>query len=203
MDINDARPRAERRQQEIAVAARALIAERGFEGLRTRDIADRVGINVATLHYHVPTKQALIRLVAQSLHDDFVDQHRCRPREGLSPLDLLRLEFRDYRENMERRPDLLVVFAEMHARAPRDADVQAETEPMQAYWHGQFVSVLEAGVADGSFRADLDPVAAASMIICALTGARRLPDKSFAHFDALCAEILRSMRNPNAPPEVT
>ncbi len=64
-------PTADRRR-EIAAAARSLIAERGFEGLRTRDIAARVGINVATLHYHVPTKEALIGLVAQSLRDDFI-----------------------------------------------------------------------------------------------------------------------------------
>ena len=67
----------------IAAAARALIAERGFEGLRTRDIADRVGINIATLHYHVPTKEALIELVAQSMRDDFIAQSRAWRREGL------------------------------------------------------------------------------------------------------------------------
>ncbi len=39
------------RRAEIAAAARALIVEKGVEGLRTRDIAERVGINIATLHY--------------------------------------------------------------------------------------------------------------------------------------------------------
>ena len=61
----------DQRRLEIAAAARALIAERGFEGLRTRDIAERVGINIATLHYHVPSKEALVELVAQSLRDEF------------------------------------------------------------------------------------------------------------------------------------
>ncbi len=53
------------RRAAIAIAARALIVEKGVEGLRTRDIAQRVGINVATLHYHVPSKEALIALVAE------------------------------------------------------------------------------------------------------------------------------------------
>ena len=65
------------RRRAIAAAARELIVEKGFEGLRTRDIADRVGINIATLHYHVPTKEALIGLVAQSMRDEFIAQ--CRP----------------------------------------------------------------------------------------------------------------------------
>ena len=74
------------RRPAIAAAARALIAERGFEGLRTRDIAERVGINVATLHYHVPSKEALIGLVAQSMRDDFIAQSKAWRRDGLTPL---------------------------------------------------------------------------------------------------------------------
>jgi AcrR family transcriptional regulator len=67
------------RRAAIAKAARELIAEKGVEGLRTRDIADRVGINVATMHYHVPTKEALIELVAESLQLFFHGQSIARP----------------------------------------------------------------------------------------------------------------------------
>src|SRR2546425_4292453 len=49
------------RQEELVVAAYGLVATRGFEGLRTRDVAGAVGLNVATLHYYYPTKEALIR----------------------------------------------------------------------------------------------------------------------------------------------
>ena len=75
------REQSDVRRPAIAAAARALIAERGFEGLRTRDIAERVGINVATLHYHVPTKEALIEIVAQSMRDDFIAQGKAWRRE--------------------------------------------------------------------------------------------------------------------------
>src|SRR2546428_10346962 len=49
------------RQEELVAAAYGLVATRGFEGLRTRDVAGAVGLNVATLHYYYPTKEALIR----------------------------------------------------------------------------------------------------------------------------------------------
>ena len=61
---------AERRQQLVLVAYR-LIAEKGFEGLRTRDVADQVGINHATLHYHFPTKEDLIKGVVDYLIQKF------------------------------------------------------------------------------------------------------------------------------------
>ena len=49
------------RQEALVQAAYDLLAERGFEGLRTRDIAAKVGVNIATLHYYFPTKEKLIR----------------------------------------------------------------------------------------------------------------------------------------------
>ena len=119
------RETTEGRRLEIALAARALIVEKGFEGLRTRDIADRVGINVATLHYHVPSKEALIGLVAESMRDEFVAQHLSRPRGTLTPLELLRLEFIDLKETFETNPDLLKVFSELVERGRRDTRIQA------------------------------------------------------------------------------
>src|SRR4029078_13664414 len=49
------------RQEALVQAAYDLLAERGFEGLRRRDIAAKVGVNIATLHYYFPTKEKLIR----------------------------------------------------------------------------------------------------------------------------------------------
>ena len=86
------------RRQAIAAAARAIIVEKGLEGLRTRDIAERVGINIATLHYHVPTKEALIALVAESLRNDFRAQSLRRSRAGKTALQRLHIEFDEFRE---------------------------------------------------------------------------------------------------------
>src|SRR5919201_6765497 len=57
-----AEPRSDRRRALVAAAYRR-IANDGFEGLRTRDVAADVGVNIATLHCYFPTKEALIRAV--------------------------------------------------------------------------------------------------------------------------------------------
>ena len=75
------------RRRQIASAARKLIAEKGFEGLRTREIADAVGINVATMHYHVPNKEALIVLIAESLGEELEADRAAMRRDG-PPLEL-------------------------------------------------------------------------------------------------------------------
>src|SRR6478752_5112118 len=124
------RENADTRRPAIAAAARALIAERGFEGLRTRDIAERVGINVATLHYHVPTKEALIEIVAQSMRDDFIAQGKAWRRAGRTPLQELQAEFAEFRDTMEHNPQLFAVLAEMVERARRDPRIDAAVRPL-------------------------------------------------------------------------
>lgn len=181
------------RRAEIAEAARALIAERGFEGLRTRDIAERVGINIATLHYHVPTKDSLIEIVAQSLRDDFIAQNIARPRAGKTAWQRLMDEFEDFRDILVNNPDLFIVFSELLMRAKRDPRVAAATGPMQAFWHAQWVDLIEAARVEGSLRGDIDPFAAATMIIGALVASQRMPGDRLVHFERVVAELERSI----------
>lgn len=162
-----------------------------------RDIAERVGINIATLHYHIPSKEALITLVAQSLRDDFIAQHRAQPRENLSPLEQLRLEFSDFRETFLHNPERLLLMGEMQERARRDPAVAAAMTPMRGYWHQQWRAILEAGRADGSFRADLDPSAAASIIIGGMIATTKQPNPSAESLDRVFSELERCFRTPS------
>jgi AcrR family transcriptional regulator len=184
------------RRPAIAAAARALIAERGFEGLRTRDIAERVGINVATLHYHVPTKEALIEIVAQSMRDDFIAQGKSWRRQGLTPLQELQGEIAEFRDTMEHNPQLFVVLAEMVERARRDPRIDAAVRPLLTYWHQQMMDLMTRGRRDGSFRADLDPRAAATVVTGAMIATQRPPFQGVSQFDRVAAELLRAFVSP-------
>ncbi len=163
-----------------------------------RDIADRVGINIATLHYHVPSKEALIGIVAQSMRDQFISQHQNRPRAGLSPVERLRSEFADFRETLAKNPMLFVALAELADRARRDPDVDAAIGPMRTFWHDQIVEILRDGRSDGSFRADIDPSAAALIIAGALNASHRHPQMRLVLFDRVCEELMRAVRNPGS-----
>ncbi|MBB2989169.1 AcrR family transcriptional regulator [Mycolicibacterium iranicum] len=76
-------PAAERRRQIIAETT-ALIAERGFWGLSTQDVADACGITVPGLLHHVGSKEALLLEVlthrdeedARALAEDLAGQPR-------------------------------------------------------------------------------------------------------------------------------
>lgn len=197
--ITKLREATDDRRQAIAAAARALIAEKGFEGLRTRDIADRVGINIATLHYHVPTKEALIQLVADSVRDEFVAQHHANPRDGMSAAQRLRIELDEFVDTFENHAELLDVMCEFDQRARRDPGVRAIFDRLRGKWLSIFVNILAQGVRDGSFRADLDPAVGGAVMITSLTGASRIPGTTSDLIRSIIAELERSVRNPQKP----
>src|ERR1700694_4821346 len=62
---------ADERRRSLLLAAYELIAEKGFEQLRTRDIAARAGVNIATLHYYFASKEDLIPGVVDHLLHEF------------------------------------------------------------------------------------------------------------------------------------
>jgi AcrR family transcriptional regulator len=187
------------RRASIAKAARELIVEKGVEGLRTRDIAERVGINVATLHYHVPTKEGLIELVAESLEEQFRDQHVTRPRKHLGVGERMALEFVDFREVALDRPEAMMVFSELMERARRDERIGAAILPLKHKWRQTLVDLLKEGVEDGTFRPDIDAEAAASVILSSMIGFCRNRLKDPQTYERLAAELQRAVRNPNSP----
>lgn len=189
------------RRAAIAKAARELIVEKGVEGLRTRDIADRVGINVATLHYHVPTKEALIELVAESLQLFFRGQSLARPRAHLSAAEKMDLEFVDFREVALERPEIMLVFSELMERARRDERIAEAILPIKRKWRQILVDLLSEGVSEGAYRKDLDPDAFATVLMSTMIGFCRNRHKDSGAYERLVAEVKRAMRNPSTTVE--
>jgi AcrR family transcriptional regulator len=181
------------RRREIAAVVRALIVEKGIDGLRTRDVAARVGINIATLHYHVPSKEALLELVVDALQEEFIEQGLKINQTALDPLGRLRLEIAEYKETLVQKPDLLPLIEEIGKRARVDPVLEPKIREMRINWHRRFVSLLKEGQAAGQFRPNLDPEAGAHIIIGALVSFQYKPRHLLQIFDNVADEIIRSM----------
>ncbi|MDP9729584.1 MULTISPECIES: TetR/AcrR family transcriptional regulator [Alicyclobacillus] len=141
------------RRSEIIHAAYELIVERGLEGFRVRAVADRVGINHATLLHYFASKNDLLDAVI----DHLLDQLR---KEGMrhetrSPLEVLRTEFDDMRRRILEDPDFFVVLYELQLRARRDPDIARRLERMHEAWRRHLVRVIEEGQEAKQLRATL------------------------------------------------
>src|SRR2546428_1844994 len=97
------------RRRALVAAAYRRIASDGFEGLRTRDVAADVGVNIATLHYYFPTKEALIRSVIGHAMQRFVET---LPREG-TPIEQLRFHLRALNRLIKEDHQLWAVMGEL------------------------------------------------------------------------------------------
>lgn len=58
-------------EEKIRQAAIEVFMLKGYDGAKTRDIANAAGINIATLHYHYRTKDKLFHLVAKESMEEF------------------------------------------------------------------------------------------------------------------------------------
>lgn len=148
-----------------------VIAEVGFEGLRTRAVATRAGVNIATLHYYFPSKQDLVEGLAQLIGAKFVTIHGRKPApSGFPALDRLRQEFSDGRHYFKHESNMLLVMQEFDMRGKRDREVQKVVDQMKFHWrHGIERMVME-GVEDGTFRSDLDPKVMLAMLMSIFWG---------------------------------
>jgi len=159
------------RRQELVRAAYFLIAEQGFEGLRTRNVAARAGVNIATLHYYFATKEDLIRGVVDSIEQQFAEQNTRITLQGATAREQMHAELRHALEIKRDRPELQIVLHELFLRSLRDAAVREIFSGMDGGWHRTIMAIVSAGIAEGSFRADLDVDATASAIIAFIKGA--------------------------------
>jgi AcrR family transcriptional regulator len=159
------RTRKEDRQEALVRAAFNQIAERGFEGLRTREVAAGVGLNIATLHYYFPTKEALIRGVVAHAMDRF----RSTLAPHGSPADQLRNHLRAVRKLLRDEPEVGAVMGELALRSARDpAMARIMGEAFQA-WQRTLRGLLQRAARDGHLARDLDYDDVAALVMATLT----------------------------------
>jgi AcrR family transcriptional regulator len=171
-DKGQPRRGGDERRDSLVQAAFACLAADGFEGLRTRGVADRAGVNIATLHYYFPTKEALIGGVADFIASRFITLHApAKPSTGSPALDRLQQEFADVHFYVARHPDLVAVLSELQLRGRRDPAIRKIIEPLAGHWRKGIERFMADGIVEGVFRGDLDPAAAAAFFVSALTGA--------------------------------
>jgi AcrR family transcriptional regulator len=156
---------SEKRRQELVLAAYREIAERGFEGLRTREVAASVGVNIATLHYYFPTKESLIRAVLNHAMERF----RTTLTVQASPTDQMRTYLRAVRKLLLDEPELGAVMAELALRSVRDEAIGSIMDEMYDVWHATMRGLLRRAVREGKVRRELDTDGVAALIIATLT----------------------------------
>ena len=144
------------RRETILAAAAMLFARKGVSATTVREIADEVGILSGSLYHHFESKEAIVDEVISSYLDDLRTRYKAvlasdaDPRARLHDLIVASLEV------VEAHPHATEIYqndVNYLSRLDRFAYLKNAGKEVQAAW----LEVINAGIAAGVFRPDLDP----------------------------------------------
>jgi AcrR family transcriptional regulator len=164
-------PKSAERRSEIVRAAYRTLAEKGFEGLRMRDIAKRAGIDHSTLHYYFAGKEALIDAIVDYIVLDLaVGRSPVAESEEVSPRLRLSAHFDALIKQLQETPEMFVVLAELNTRAMREPPLRAIFNKNDRKWKGFLTEVLVSGMQKNEFKGTFLPEVAAEAIVSVIRG---------------------------------
>ncbi|HVV30488.1 MAG TPA: TetR/AcrR family transcriptional regulator [Mycobacteriales bacterium] len=140
----------------ILTRAAELFARKGIGATTVREIADAVGVLSGSLYHHFASKDAIVSEVLAGYLDTIRARYAEVRSSGKNPTDCLRELVLVSLQVAEQQPNPTAIYQnELHyLREQRQfAEIQAAAADVQATW----LQVIEAGVADGSFRDDIPP----------------------------------------------
>lgn len=146
--------RAERRAEVLAAAAE-LFASRGYAATTVREVAEAAGMLGGSLYYHFDSKESMVdEILSSFLTDMWADYDRVTG-AGLGPADTFReLIVSSFRSLDAHRAAVVVYQKESRqlGENPRFTYLRESQRKFREMW----LAVLDSGVKDGVFRADLD-----------------------------------------------
>lgn len=144
------------RRELILSTAAEMFARKGLRATTVRGIADAVGVFSGSLYHHFPSKDAIVDEVLTRYLDAIRARYAVVLASGKDPAKCLHDLVVTSLEVAEEQPHATAIY-QNEAQYLREMagfrDIQAAATEIQQTW----LQVIEAGVADGSFRDDIPP----------------------------------------------
>jgi AcrR family transcriptional regulator len=133
--------------------AAELFSKYGYESTSTRDLATLLGMERATLYYHVEGKEDLLYVICKSSIEQLADDVREATEGNSDPLEQLRVGIQTHFVSLLRdQTQHATALAEARALSPERL---AEIVSMRKAYQARARGVLEAGQRAGCIRTDI------------------------------------------------
>ena len=153
-------------------------------------------MNIATLHYYFPTKEALIRGVVAHAMQRF----RSTLAPHGSPADQLRNHLRAVRKLLREEPQVSAVMGELALRSARDPSLAQIMRETYDAWHRTLRGLLKRAARDEQLAPELDSDDVAALIMATLTGMTLPTVGSAQRIDQAFRQLERVLRMPVPDP---
>jgi AcrR family transcriptional regulator len=143
------------RRGEILRCFTAMVAERGYDEVSIRDVAEALGISKGTILHHFRSKESLL----EELHGDYMRRRLAEAHELLAeyedPVDQLRLIVHQLMLSQRDDRAATVAFAREIVRFAEE-DVMSDVRQMRHEYSALVTDVIRRGVQSGEF-GEVDP----------------------------------------------
>lgn len=143
------------RRPELLATAAEVFAEQGYNATTVRAIADRAGMLAGSLYYHFDSKEAIADEILSGFLTELWEGYDRVAEAELTPRAAFEgLVEESFRQMERHRPAVALYQKEARSLSalPRFRYLDDSQRRFRELW----THTLERGVADGSFRADLD-----------------------------------------------
>ncbi|WP_344563431.1 TetR/AcrR family transcriptional regulator [Streptomyces axinellae] len=145
------------RRAELLATAAEVFAELGYNATTVRTIADRAGMLAGSLYYHFDSKESMVDDVLSAFLDDLWTGYRRVEEAELAPRPTFEGLVAESFAQMERHRPAVVIYQKEARRLASQSEARfGYLTDSQQRFQQLWTRTLERGVADGSFRADLD-----------------------------------------------
>ena len=145
------------RQMDIVKAAIAIIANKGYEKLTTKNLASEIGVTEAALYRHFKSKRDLVTMVL--CYFEFLSYQVIKEIKAseCSPIDCIRRFVLNRYELFSANPDLAkVMFSEELFK--NDPAFTGQYQSIMHIHRGEVVSYIQKAQSEGSINSRFDPV---------------------------------------------
>ena len=156
---------------DVVQAAGRLFAERGYHGTSMRDLGRELGLQGSSLYSHISSKEDLLVDVVQRAADLFEAAAEAAMALEGDNRDRLRALIADHVDVLLDHVDEARTF--LNEARSLDEPHRSRILDARDSYELSFRQVLEGGVADGTFRKDLDPAIAGILLLSVLNSVDR------------------------------
>ena len=169
--------RRNRTEDALLDAAAELVAERGLDRASLAGIGERAGVSRGLPTHHFGTKDELVARLAERAQDRIEEAMESiararhgRPSEEISGLEVVQLTADAYLELFaDPTPYQRALLVMWGSTFPSQAGIAGMADAERRSYDG-LADVVRRGQDDGSIRSDVDPVAAAVLVLGTIRG---------------------------------
>lgn len=142
----------------LLAAARAAFSERGLEGARVDDIAQRAGVNKQLVYHYFGSKDGLYTAVLEQVYQEIRDQEQTLELDALPPEQAMRELVGFSFDYLAKSPDFVRILADENAHRGEHLQGSAAVKSVNRPIIELIRKTLQRGAEAGVFRAGLDPL---------------------------------------------